>query len=96
VHDSATKIQGRFCAIRDITDVYVLVSDRYITPAINQMGDLAGAKNDEWPVKRDEFTRWCHHSMGEIQALTKATDDNMVSHMTERLQHLRLAIEPAH
>lgn len=65
-------------------------------PAIDQMGDLADARDDEWPAKRDGFTRWCHQSMRDIQALTKATDDDMVPHMTERLQHLRLTIEPAH
>ena len=96
MHNSVIKFQGSFCAIKNITSIYVLVLDRYIIPAINQMGDLAGTKSHEWPAKRDEFTSWCHRSMGEIQALMKATDDNMVSHMTEHFQHLRLAIEPAH
>jgi hypothetical protein len=96
IHDSAEKIQGSFCAIREITAVYVLVSDRYIIPAIDRMGTLADATDEEWPARRDDFTSWCRQSMAEIQALAKTTEDSMVSHMTERLQHLQLAIEPAH
>jgi len=78
--------------------VYVKVSDQYITEAIKMMGKLADVSDQEWPTQRDEFTSWCRQSMVEIEAMTKATEDEMLSHMTERVQHLRLAtsIEPAH
>ncbi|EJT69007.1 hypothetical protein GGTG_13404 [Gaeumannomyces tritici R3-111a-1] len=96
VHNSAIKIQGSFCAIGDITGVYVLASDRYIIPAINRMGALADAKDEDLPAQKEDFTSWCRQSMEEIQVLTKAADAEMLPHMTERLQHLQLAIRPAH
>ncbi|KAK0654867.1 hypothetical protein B0T16DRAFT_383877 [Cercophora newfieldiana] len=92
IHASAVKIQGNFCAIREIAGVYVVVSDRYILPAIKKMGSLADASDEDWPVQRDEFTSWCRESMAQIEGLTQAANDSMVDHMTERVKHLHLAI----
>ncbi|KAL8343421.1 hypothetical protein RB598_004657 [Gaeumannomyces tritici] len=96
VHDSAINIQGSFCAIGDITSVYVLASDRYIIPAINMMGALSDAKEQDLHDQKEEFTSWCRKSMQEIQLLTSETDEKMLPRMTERLQYLQLAVKPAH
>lgn len=66
LREGATKIQVSFCAIREITGVYVLVADKYITPAINKMGALADATDEEWPAKKADFTDWCRESKIEI------------------------------
>ncbi|KAH6621563.1 hypothetical protein B0J18DRAFT_230057 [Chaetomium sp. MPI-SDFR-AT-0129] len=94
IHNSAVGIQGNFCAIKDITGVYVVASDRYIMPAIKKMTSLADAKPEDWPEQRDAFTSWCRKSTAEIEALTTTTDEEIVEHMTERVRHLELAVRP--
>jgi hypothetical protein len=89
-------IQGQFSAIADVSAAYVLISDKYIRKAIDEMEHLATIEDSKWEKARDGFTQWCNDAVVGINNVTKEASAKMAPNMQKRIGMLQtLAIEAA-
>lgn len=93
---TALQMQGSFSAIGDVSGAFVMISDRFIRPAISMMERLSTVDDQEWPNERRKFVTWCNTAVNEIDTLTKSASANLEPNMGKRIDYLqRLAIKAA-
>lgn len=83
------QISGGFSTVKEITSAYIVVSDKYIKPAIEKMNDLKYVEDEDWLEESGKFSEWCNTSVKQIEALAQAAGAKADVNMQERIEYLQ-------